>query len=415
MSRYKTERRLKRYWREDGNPRLKGLFLAALDHTEVSPEEVGRVWITSPKERERHLSANTSHPATKAPLSQQYTPGKHEDLKARPEAGVARTLARDEFSKDDEVDRFMAGEESIDKDKYIQRALLNDAVTELDVLFREELETTFIQGAQPKKIFRDAANVRNVNRRKGDVPRETDETYAKVGGEVDATQTGQEGQDTISFTCKKIHQGFEISDALMAESEPDVFESLARRTGGAVENTLNRISLVELIDGVTTTYDAGPGSDTAVQALNGAITEVSKNDFPKPDQVVGHPEFEQAIFDDTNVVYANRGGTTEPLQDRQMGTIMGLTRWEASPGAYSNATNTLTISSTDHTFSYSSDGDYGAVAYGQEFFNVFIWQDFDMETKDYEDPIHDLQGRNVRTWMDAAWGQTDAGAAIISA
>lgn len=415
MNRYKTARRLKRYWREPGNPRLKGLFLAAMDHTEVSPQEVGEVWLTDPNERERHLSANQSHRALKAPVSQQYSPGDVENFPNRPEAGAARALAQDHFTKEDDWKRFLKGEETIDKDQYIKRQLLNDAVTELDVLFRKELETTFIMGAQPKKIFREAADVVNVNRRKGDIPRETDETYAKVGAEVDATQTGTQGQDTVSFTCLKIHEGFEISDALMAESEPAVFESLARRTGAAVENQINRQAIVELIDNVGLTFDAAVGGSpdaTATQALNGAITEVSKNDFPKPDQVVVHPEFEQDIFDDTNVVYANRGGATEPLQERQLGSIMGLTRWEASDGSYNNATNTRNISSVDHTFGYASDGEKGAVAFAQDFFKLIIWEDFDMETKDYEDPIHDLQGRNVRSWADAKWAQTNAGCEI---
>lgn len=421
MSRYKTERRLKRYWREDGNPRLKGLFLAGLDHTDVSAREVGEAWIDTASDRERHLAANSSHKALQAPISQTYTPGKHDNLKSRPESNFARTLAREEFSGgsadslNEDGEKFLKGEKGIDKDKYIKRALLNDAVTELDVLFREELETTFIQGAQPKKVFREAANVVNVNRRKGDIPRETDETYAQVHGHSDEITTGQEGQDTVAFTTNKIAQGFEISDALMAESEPAIFESLARRTGAAIENTINRICLVDLIDNVGQTFDADVGGTvdaTATQAINGAITNVSTQDFPKPDNLVAHPEFEQAIFDDSNVVYANRGGSTEPLQDRQMGSIMGVTRWEVSDGAYNNATNTDTIGSTDHTFGYAADGERGAVAFAQDFFNLVIWQEFDMETQDYEDPIRDLQGQNVRTWADSVYGQSNAACEI---
>lgn len=414
-TKYKTSRRLKRYWRTPGNPRLKGLFLAGLDHTDVRSNEVGEVWPMKTDERERLLQANPSHPAVKAPLAQQYSPGWHGDVEQRPESAFARELARDEFGDnpgdaDTDAGRFMRGEKTVSKDQYVQRALLNDAVTELDVLFREELETTFIMGAQPRKIFRDASDVVNVNRRKGDIPRETDETYANVGGEIDETRTGQEGQDTVAFTTERIHQGFEISDALMAESEPDIFESLARRTGAAVENTLNRIALVDLIDNAGNTVDADVASNTltAVQALNHGIATTETNDFPTPNQAVVHPEFEQELFDDTNVVYANRGGSTEPLQDRQVGTIMGLERWKASDGAYNNATNTKTIGSVDHTFGYAADNERGAVVYPQEMHKVVIWEDFDMETKDYEDPIRDLQGRNVRTWMDAVTAQTNA-------
>lgn len=413
MTRYKTERRLKRYWREPGNARLKGLFLAGLPNTDTTPEEVGRAWPTDPKERQRHLEASDHHRALSAPVSQQYTPGKHGNIKERPESGVARTLARDEFG-DDDYEKFLAGQESMDKDQYIQRALLNDSVTELDVLFREELETTFIMGAQPRKIFRDAANVRNVTKRKGDIPRLSDQVYAQVHGHSDEIRTGQEGFDTVAYETQKVAQGFEISDALMAESEPDSFEALARKTGASVENTINRICLVDLVDNANQSFDADVGGTTdatATQALNGAATKVDLQDLGEPDQAVVHPEFEQDIFDDTNVVYANRSGETEPLQDRLMGDIMGLTRWKASDGTYANAGDTKTLS-TSNTWGYGADGEIGAVTFVQDMFNLVVWQDFDMETKSYEDPIRDLQGQNVRSWVDAVYGQTDAAATI---
>jgi len=415
MSRYKTQKRLKRYWREEGNPRLKGLFLAGLDHTDVRPKEVGEVWLTDPNERERQLSANDSHRALTAPVSQQYSPGAHGTLQERPESGVARQLARDEFSKEDDWKAFLAGDETMDKDQYIKRALLNDSVTELDVLFREELETTFIMGAQPRKIFRDAANVRNVTKRKGDVPRLTDQVYAEVdGGQGSETGTGREGFDTVAYETQRVSQGFEISDALMAESEPDSFEALARKTGAAVENTINRICLVTLVDNANQSFDADVGGTTdatATQALNGAATEVDLQDLGEPGQVVVHSEFEKDIFDDTNVVYANRSGETQPVQERLMGDIMGMTRWKASDGTYNNGGDTRTVTPSN-TWGYNADGEYGAVAFVQDMFNLVVWQEFDMETKSYEDPIRDLQGQNVRSWVDAVYGQQDAAAYI---
>ena len=414
-SKYDIQRRLRRYWREPGNPRLKGLMLASLDHTDARAREVGEAWLTDPNERQRLMEHSGAHRALQAPVSQTYAPGAHDDLPSRPEAGVARTLARDEFGSDDDVKRFMAGETGMDKDTYIKRALLNDSPTELDVLFREELETSMIMGAQPRKIFRDAANVVNVSKRKGDLPRESDEGYAAILGHSDEIPTGEEGQDTVAYETVKIGQGFEISDALAAEAEPDIVESLARRTGAAVENSVNRLCLVELIDSAGNTFDADVGGTvdaSAVQALNGAITKVQDADFPTPDQAVVHAEFEQAIFDDTNVVYANRSGETQPLQQRQMGSIMGLDRWMASDSAYNNATNAKNISSVDHTFGYAADGEIGGVVFAGDLFNLVIWQEFDMDTKDYEDPIRDLSGQNVRTWADAKYGQASAAAEI---
>ena len=46
MSYYDTQRQLKSYWRQPGNPRLKGLLLAALPNTNYTAEEIGRAWVT---------------------------------------------------------------------------------------------------------------------------------------------------------------------------------------------------------------------------------------------------------------------------------------------------------------------------------------------------------------------------------
>ena len=413
-SQYEVQRQLRRYWRSPGNPRLKGLFLAAFDNTEARPEQVGKAWLTDPKEKERHLEASGAHPTMRTLARQDYTPGAHGDVEARPEGAVARTLARKEFTKEEDQKRFLKGDVAMDKDTYIKRALLKDSPTELDVLFREELETTFIMGAQPRKIFRDAANVRTVSRQKGDIPRESDEPYAAVGGYSDEIETGAQGFDTVAYDTKKISLGFEIADELQAQAEPDAYESLARGVGGAVENTINRLCLVELIDNAGQTFDADVGGTvdaTAVQALNGGATQVDLQDLGEPDTAVVHPEFEQAIFDDTNVVYANRSGETQPVQDRLMGDIMGMQRWKASDGSYNNAGNTKTLSPSN-TFGYAGNDEIGAVTYVQDHFNLVVWSDFDMETKTYEDPIRDLSGSNVRSWVDPVYGQTNAAAVV---
>jgi hypothetical protein len=416
MNRNEISRLLKQYWRSPGNARLKGLFLAASDTNSARPEDVGRAWPTDPDERRRlaEAAAPGEGRMLSTPVSQRYAPGTRDDFGSQNEHAIARSLSKALLSGEDDRERFLAGDTPVDKDTYIQRALLNESVTELDVLFREELRQSLIMGAQPRKIFRDAANVMNVSKRKGDIPRHTDEVYAEVSGQGDVIGTGREGFDTVAFECEKVAQGFEISDELLDESEPDVMEALARQTGAAVENTVNRICLVQLVDNAGQTFDADVGGTvdaTAVQALNGAATNVDLQDFGPTDTAVVHPEFEQDLFDDTNVVYANRGGSTEPLQDRQLGSIMGHERFMASDGTYNNAGNTRTLSPSN-TWGYAADGEYGAVAYQREMFNLIVYDEFDMETKEYEDPIRDLQGMNVRTYVDAKYGQTNAASVV---
>lgn len=423
QTRNDVRRRLRQYWRDPGNARLKGLFLAGLPNSGAREEDVAECW-PGKKERETHLEVARNKPESNrmmtAAATQQYSPGHvDEDPKSRPEAGVARTLARDEFSEDEDVHAFLSGDKSMDLDTYIQRALLNDSPTELDTLFRKELVDTMVMGAQPRKIFRDAANVRRVNREKGDLPRESDEPYAPIIGHNDEIRTGQQGFDTVSFNCDKIATGFEISDSLMNQSEPDAFASLAEGIGAAVENTLNRVALVTLIENADNgnDVDAAIGDSdeiSAVQALNAGYTNVDTNEYAEPNTVVNHPEFEKAIFDDTNVVYANRSGETQPVQERQMGSVMGLTRWKASDSTYNGAGSASYGQqlSTSNTWGYDADGEFGAVVFPSRLFNVVIWDEFDMTTKSYEDPIRDLEGQNVRTWMDAVYGQQGAAGRI---
>jgi len=414
MSNYETKRTLRSFWREEGNPRLKGLLLAALPNTGVRAEDVGRAWVDDPKERERMLELAPPRTLT-APVSQSYAPGAHDGAEeSRELENVARTLASDEFGSDDEAKRFLAGDTGMDKDKYIKRALLQDSVTELDVLFREELETSIIMGAQPRKVFRDAANVVNVSKRKGDLPRGSNQTYAGVYSQGATIGTGDRSYDTVPYECVKVAQAFEITDELVNESEPDVVEDLVRATGAAVENTINRIALVEALDNAGGSFDAQVGGTldaSAVQALNGAATQVDLANFGPADTAVVHPEFEQALFDDSNVVYANRGGSTQPLQDRQLGGIMGMERWESSDGTYNNGADTDTVNPSN-TWGYANTGEYGAIAYERDQLALVVWQDFDMATKDYEDPIRDLQGSNVRSWVDAVYKQPDAAATV---
>lgn len=404
MSYYQTQRTLKSYWREEGNPRLKGLLLAGLPNTGVSAQEVGEAWITDPNEREHHLT-HAPPGAAGAPVTQQYSPGTHPEFGDANESAVARSLAKSEFDEDD-ADRFLAGDKPMDKDRYLKRALLNDSVTELDVLFREELETSIIQGAQPRKIFRDAAFVANVSKRKGDLPRVTDEGYAPKIAQGAEIETGQDGFDTVAYETEKYATGFEINDELINESEPDVVEQLAREAGARVENAINRAALNALIDNAGQSFDADVGGTTdasPVQALNGAATQVDLQDFGPTDTAIVHPRFEQGLFDDTNTVYANRGGSTEPLQDRRMGSIMGLERWVASAGTYNAGTE---------TWDYQNDGEVGAIGYERDKFALVLWDDMDLVTKDWEDPVRDLQGSNVRTYADAVFRQANAAATV---
>jgi hypothetical protein len=403
-STYQTQRTLKRFWRTEGNPRLRGLLLAGLPNSGYSPKDVGDAWIVDPDKRKRQLAHVPQYNqdggrVLKAPVSQQYSPGIHEEFENSNEEAVARTLARDEFGDDDQ-DKFLAGSVGMDKDKYIKRALLNNSVTELDVLFREELETTLIQGAAPRKIARDAANVINVNNRKGDLPRGSDQGYAPERSQGATIESGRKSYDTVSFTTKGYATGFEITDQLVTESEPDIMEAEVRAAGARVENAINRVFLNNLVDNANQEFDTA-GSNQDVTMVNNAIEQVELQDFIV-DTMVQHPEFKTDLFTDSNLAYANRAGSDDVVRNGEFSPLLGLEMFTASDGTHNGS----------ETWGFNADGEMGAVAYQRDHAALVVWEDFDMDSESYEDPIRRLQGGNVESWVDSVYRQSDAAARI---
>jgi len=410
---YETQRILKRFWRSPGNPRLKGLFLAAADGSGHTAREVGEAWIDSPAERKRHLSHVEKSDDTRAgriltvPAEQSYSPGQRGDIKNTRENAVARTLARKEFSGgsadalNEDGERFLAGSKGMDKDKYVKRALLNNSVAELDVLFREELETTVIQGAAPRKIARDAANVFNVTKKTGDLPRGSDQAYAEKGSQGAPIRTGDKSFDTVSFDTERYGAGFEITDELIRQSEPDVLEVLVRDAGAQVENAINRVFINNLVDNAGQEHDTA-GSNQDVTMVNKAVEQVELQDFVA-DTMVQHPKFKTALFEDSNLAYANRAGSDDTIRNREFNPLLGLEMMSMSAGAYNEGAQ---------SWDFGANGDIGAVAYQRDHAALVLWDDFDLEMEEYDDPIRRLSGGNVVSYADSVYRQPDAAARV---
>lgn len=410
---HQTKRLLKRFWRAPGNPRLKGLFLAAADGSGHTAKEVGEAWIDNPKERKRHLQHVEINDETRTgriltvPATETYSPGAYGNIETTRENAVARTLARKEFSGGsadslgEDGKRFLSGQKGMDTDKYIKRALLNNSVAELDVLFRKELETAVIQGAAPRKIARDAANVINVTKQSGDLPRGSDQAYAEKGSQGAPIRTGDKNFDTVSFTTERYGAGFEISDELIRQSEPDVLELLVRDAGAQVENAINRTFINNLVDNANQEHDTA-GSNQDVTMVNKAIEQVELQDFIT-DTAVMHPEFKTDLFEDSNLAYANRAGSDDTIRQREFNPLFGLEMFTMSDGAHNTS---------NQTWGFEADGEIGAVAYQRDHAALVLWEDFDMEMEEYDDPIRRLSGGNVVSYADSVYRQADAAARI---
>lgn len=390
MLTHHANRQLRSYMTKEGNWRMKGLMLAAFE----GGETVGSAWPTNPSEKEksrrRALADGGAMAASNTPPAQEtYSPTV---------AGETRELSAARSHYDEKE-----LEEGVDKDKYIKRMLLNETHEELDVLWREELLSTVIAGAEPRQIARDASQVINVGTRKGDIPRGSAQVYAPTVAEGAEIPTDEENFETVPFNARKYAQGFGVTDELIDMANPDVIERNIRFTGAAIENSINREWLNELVDSAAETHnvDYAGGGDLSVGGINAAAGAVEMNDFGPADTLVMHPQFKTELFDDSNLAYANQSGSEDVLNNRSFNNIMGMTLYTGSDGTYNSGAN---------AWGFDAAGDVGAVAYQREQIGTIIYRD--VETKDFSDPIRDIQGGNARAYADVAFLQPGAAATI---
>lgn len=403
MSRLKAQRKLHAAAQDGRNWRFKGLLLAALD-SEISARDMAEAWPDSGSKSDyRFLSAVPNR-----------NPEAEQSRKVVAERGEDRYRWLSDYAGDnDRVPKHLSSKkpkELGDKalgahlDSAIKRTLFaTDSYTELDTLFREQLLDTVMEGAQKRRWARDAVNVINANTRVGDVTVAEDDTYADDTGEGAAIRDDGEGYATIEWDTVKKTKGARVTEEMVDQANVDLISRNIERIGGAIENSINRVVLNEMLDNAANSFDT-EGSDLGVPALNGAVGEVDKEDF-MPNGFVSHPEFRTELFDDTNLVRVNYAGNDEVLRDREINTVMGLEHYPASGGTYNG---------DSETWGFSSDGEKGGVVFDNEHIHLILYNanGNDIEIKDYEDPIRDLNGVNGRLWVDSDFSQERAAATV---
>lgn len=376
MFRTETDRKLNAYQSTTGNWRFKGLLLAAFEDAET----VGDRWPTT----DRYLAAEHKH----SPYRAMHNPdeGVRNVVVPADREGHELSHAREEFSKGEM-------KEEIPRDHYFKRMLLRGSVEELDTLWREELLTTVIEGAQVKEVARDAAQVVPVDAKKGDWPRGEGAGYADENSEGGRIESEQEDYDTVAYKCTKYTAGFSVTDEMVRETQIPAIERQVRFAGKKIENSLNRRWINQLLDGTTTNdidTDQATPTYSEVQAVNHMVGAVEGSDYPEPQYLVVHPEYKTAYFDEANISQANYAGSDSALRQRVFDPIFGMEMLTASSGVYNSSTN---------TWDWDANDEYGAIVTNPDFMAIFMWQD--IATKDFEDPIRDVQGGNARAWFDA--------------
>ena len=378
---------------KQGNWRFKGLLLAALPSSGVDAKDVAEAWPDPGKKSDYRFLSGHAH----------RDPEAERTRKVVGEPGEDRHRILSDHVADD-AKELGDGTLGADLDTAIKRTLFSASTyEEVDTLFREQLLETVMNGAEPRKIARDAANVINADTRRGDVPVGSDETYAPATAEGAEIRDDREGYATVEWDCTKYGQGARITDEMVDHAMIDVIERQIEYLGAAVENRVNRVWINNLLDNANGQFDA-EGTDLGVPALNGGVGVVDEEDF-MPDSFVSSPEFRTALFDDTNLVYVNQAGTDAGLNEREFERIMGLDHYALSGGTY-DAGNT--------TWGYDGADEEGAVVYDSMHTHVITYNPNgqDIEIKDYDDPIRDLRGVNARMWVDAQLSQERAACTV---
>jgi hypothetical protein len=392
-----------------GNFRFKGLLLAALDR-DNSTEDYAKAWPTANKSDYRFLANNEERSIemerNRTTVGEQGT-------------DRYRTLKDYAINADNLPKRLSGSKHLSDEDGKIE-ARLDDAIPrmlfaasdqeEIDTLFREQLLETVMAGAERRKIARDAANVINAETRQGDVPVASDEVFAPALAQGSGIRDDRELYDTIEWNTTKHGQGARVTDELVDQAMVDVIERQIEFIGAAVENSINRTWLTTLVDNAANNFDTA-GADQGYSALNSAFGEVDKQDFI-PDSYVTHPEYRTILFDDTNLAYANRAGTADVLQNREEASLVdNLAGLDSHAGASSN---TYDSDDGSETWGFANDGEKGAVVYDSNHIHVVMYNPDgnDIQIKDYEDPIRDLNGVNARVYHDTVYSQRRSAATV---
>jgi len=81
--------------------------------------------------------------------------------------------------------------------------------------------------------------------------------------------------------------------------------------------------------------------------------------------------------------------------------LLGLEGFRASNGVYNSSSGTWDYTSADET---------GAVVYDRDNIATYLYRDIEM--KEYDDPVRDLEAINARVEFDNVYHQPDSAAAI---
>lgn len=401
---------------QTGNWRFKGLMLAALPSADVSAEDMAKAW---PKAKKGDYDFLQGHENRTLEAEMTRT--------TRAESGTERhRVLKDYAVNADNLPKMLSSSKHLEEDGGTIEARLDTAIPRMlfaasesekvNTLFREQLLEVIQEGRQFNKVAREASDVINVNTRKGDMTIASDEQFAPPMSAGSEIRDRGERHTTVEYNCTKHGEGARVDDETMNQANVDIIERNIQKVGASIENSINRTWLRALVEDAANTHDTG-GTDQGYLALNGAVTEVDKAGF-RPNSYATGSEYRGELYADSNLSYANRAGTNEVLRNREdapiVGDIAGLDMHAATHEHVYDGVDDERWDTPTEDFGFEASGEQGAVVYDRNRIHTFMYSNGgqDIEVKDYEDPIRDLNGVNARAYVDVQFSQARSAATI---
>ena len=420
MSRLKAERQLAEH-AQDGNWRFKGLMLAALN-TGVSATDVAEAWPSAKRKTDYRFLARHSERDPEREQSRRLTAEKGTDryriLRDFADGSTGRSLSA---AKPDE--RKDGRELSGPLDDMIKRTLFaSSTFEEVDTLFREQLLETIMEGSRRRQVARDVANVITTDTKRGDVPIAEDDRSGRAVAEGAEIRDDGEKYTTISWDTTKVAAGSRVTDEMVDHAMIDLIERQVEDVGRRTENSVNEIWLTNSVDdavanGQTVEFDSTL-DDPGYQALNQLYGQIDRADFV-PDVFTTTPGYRTEVFSNDQLRFVNRSGSDEVIRDRMFEPLLDMEHHGTSLNSYDDEGDNVaggganTWEFIDEDGNAVSDG-IGALALATEHNHLFLYNPNgqDIETKQYDDPVRDLQGFNARIHVDQDYSQARSAGVI---
>ena len=411
-----------------GNWRFKSFLEAALPESEITPREMAHAWPDPGKKGDYRALSGVQEARTKEDKSRVIeSEASMRLLGERGDEMYRQLKLADEVADKSQSKTLSVGDiEEADEGKVLsaqvddvcRRVLFAAAPTEeVGTLFREFLDDVVRDGARARRVARDAANVMNLDRDRGDLPVGQDDMFAPPvarGGEI---RDDRENYEPVEYDTEKHGTGARILEETIEQAEVDIIERQLQFLGGNVENAINREWLTTLVDDAFFDVDRATSSDSPnYKALNRAIGRVDLADF-EVDSYVTHPGFRTALFEDEGIRFADRSGSDETVRERNFDPLLDLEHYGASGRTYDDGDDPHWPGG-DGAWNYgdfyegkeAAAGDTGAVVFNSEHSHVIMFRE--IETKDYEDPIRDIEGVNARAEFDSLFTQQRTACAV---